>query len=42
MSVEGFKPNFALYVDGLSITMLGVVVGVRLPDPPVRVLVHAR
>ena len=28
MSVEGFKPNFALYVDGLSITMLGVVVGV--------------
>src|SRR5476651_2050741 len=28
MSVDGFKPNFALYVDGLSITMLGVVVGV--------------
>jgi hypothetical protein len=28
MSVEGFKPNFALYIDGLSITMLGVVVGV--------------
>src|SRR5471030_3093233 len=28
MSVEGFAPNFALYVDGLSITMLGVVVGV--------------
>jgi NADH-quinone oxidoreductase subunit L len=28
MSVDGFDPNFALYVDGLSITMLGVVVGV--------------
>ena len=28
MAVEGFKPNFALYIDGLSITMLGVVVGV--------------
>lgn len=28
MSVDGFEPNFALYVDGLSITMLGVVVGV--------------
>ena len=28
MSVDGFEPNFALYVDGLSVTMLGVVVGV--------------
>ncbi len=28
MSVEGFKPNFALHLDGLSVTMLGVVVGV--------------
>ena len=28
MSVDGFAPNFTLYVDGLSITMLGVVTGV--------------
>ncbi|MET1076540.1 MAG: NADH-quinone oxidoreductase subunit L [Pseudomonas sp.] len=28
MSVDGFAPNFALYLDGLSVTMLGVVVGV--------------
>eukprot|EP01030_Chromulinospumella_sphaerica_P009488 gene9488-9298_t len=28
MAVEGFTPNFALYLDGLSLTMLGVVVGV--------------
>ena len=28
MSVDGFEPNFTLYLDGLSITMLGVVVGV--------------
>jgi NADH-quinone oxidoreductase subunit L len=28
MAVEGFTPNFALYLDGLSVTMLGVVVGV--------------
>ncbi|MFO8212500.1 NADH-quinone oxidoreductase subunit L, partial [Pseudomonas aeruginosa] len=25
MSVDGFAPNFALYLDGLSVTMLGVV-----------------
>jgi NADH-quinone oxidoreductase subunit L len=28
MSVDGFEPNFTLYLDGLSVTMLGVVVGV--------------
>ncbi|MGV8842573.1 MAG: NADH-quinone oxidoreductase subunit L [Pseudomonas sp.] len=28
LSVDGFEPNFALYLDGLSLTMLGVVVGV--------------
>ena len=28
MAVDGFEPNFTLYLDGLSITMLGVVVGV--------------
>ena len=28
IAVEGFTPNFALYLDGLSVTMLGVVVGV--------------
>jgi NADH-quinone oxidoreductase subunit L len=28
MSVDGFAPSFTLYLDGLSITMLGVVVGV--------------
>ncbi|WP_263263835.1 NADH-quinone oxidoreductase subunit L [Pseudomonas sp. RIT-PI-S] len=28
MSVDGFKPSFTLYLDGLSLTMLGVVVGV--------------
>ena len=28
MAVDGFEPNFALYLDGLSVTMLGVVVGV--------------
>ena len=28
MSVDGLEPNFALYLDGLSVTMLGVVVGV--------------
>ncbi|QAX81780.1 NADH-quinone oxidoreductase subunit L [Candidatus Pseudomonas adelgestsugas] len=30
MSVAGFKPDFTLYLDGLSITMIGVVVGVGL------------
>ncbi|WP_371366465.1 NADH-quinone oxidoreductase subunit L [Pseudomonas sp. QL9] len=28
MNVAGFAPNFALYLDGLSVTMLGVVTGV--------------
>ncbi len=28
MSVEGFAPNFTLYLDGLAVTMLGVVTGV--------------
>ena len=28
MSVEGFAPSFTLYLDGLSLTMLGVVTGV--------------
>ena len=28
MAVDGFTPNFTLYVDGLSLTMLGVVTGV--------------
>ncbi|MCO7525042.1 NADH-quinone oxidoreductase subunit L [Pseudomonas asiatica] len=28
MSVDGFAPNFSLYLDGLSVTMLGVVTGV--------------
>ncbi|MGX5219493.1 NADH-quinone oxidoreductase subunit L [Pseudomonas segetis] len=28
MSVESFNPSFTLYLDGLSITMLGVVTGV--------------
>ncbi|MBB1606134.1 MULTISPECIES: NADH-quinone oxidoreductase subunit L [Pseudomonas] len=28
MNVDGFAPNFALYLDGLSVTMLGVVTGV--------------
>ncbi|WP_087499960.1 NADH-quinone oxidoreductase subunit L [Pseudomonas sp. SID14000] len=28
MSVDGFTPNFTLYLDGLSVTMLGVVTGV--------------
>ena len=28
MQVGDFKPNFTLYLDGLSVTMLGVVVGV--------------
>ncbi|AFO49966.1 MULTISPECIES: NADH-quinone oxidoreductase subunit L [Pseudomonas] len=28
MSVDGFAPNFTLYLDGLSVTMLGVVTGV--------------
>lgn len=28
MSVEGFAPSFTLYLDGLSVTMLGVVTGV--------------
>ncbi|MBO3274216.1 NADH-quinone oxidoreductase subunit L [Pseudomonas schmalbachii] len=28
IAVEGFTPNFALYLDGLSVTMLGVVTGV--------------
>ncbi|MBB3103672.1 NADH-quinone oxidoreductase subunit L [Azomonas macrocytogenes] len=28
MSVDGFTPKFALYLDGLSVTMLGVVTGV--------------
>ncbi|WP_213878678.1 NADH-quinone oxidoreductase subunit L [Pseudomonas sp. dw_358] len=28
MSVDGFEPNFTLYLDGLSVTMLGVVTGV--------------
>ncbi|HBX54029.1 NADH-quinone oxidoreductase subunit L [Pseudomonas sp. UBA2684] len=28
MSVEGFTPSFTLYLDGLSLTMLGVVTGV--------------
>ncbi len=28
MSVDGFAPNFALHLDGLSVTMLGVVTGV--------------
>jgi NADH-quinone oxidoreductase subunit L len=30
LSVDGFEPNFALYLDGPSLTMLGVVVGVGL------------
>ena len=28
MSVEGFAPSFTLHLDGLSLTMLGVVTGV--------------
>ncbi len=28
MSVDGFTPSFTLYLDGLSVTMLGVVTGV--------------
>lgn len=28
MSVDGFAPSFTLYLDGLSVTMLGVVTGV--------------
>ena len=28
MSVEGLAPSFTLYLDGLSLTMLGVVTGV--------------
>jgi len=28
MAVQGFSANFALYLDGLSVTMLGVVTGV--------------
>ena len=28
MSVGDFKPSFTLYLDGLAVTMLGVVVGV--------------
>jgi NADH-quinone oxidoreductase subunit L len=28
MDVGGFRPHFALYLDGLSVTMLGVVTGV--------------
>ncbi len=28
MNVAGFAPNFTLYLDGLSVTMLGVVTGV--------------
>lgn len=28
MNVEGLTPNFTLYLDGLSVTMLGVVTGV--------------
>ncbi|MBM7061764.1 NADH-quinone oxidoreductase subunit L [Pseudomonas sp. UL073] len=28
MSVEGFRPSFTLHLDGLSLTMLGVVTGV--------------
>ncbi|WPP01824.1 NADH-quinone oxidoreductase subunit L [Pseudomonas sp. HR96] len=28
MSVDGFEPNFTLYLDGLAVTMLGVVTGV--------------
>ncbi|HUS25522.1 MAG TPA: NADH-quinone oxidoreductase subunit L [Candidatus Binatia bacterium] len=28
MDVGGFAPNFALYLDGLSLTMLGVITGV--------------
>jgi NADH-quinone oxidoreductase subunit L len=28
MAVEGFAPSFTLYLDGLSLTMLGVVTGV--------------
>ncbi|AYC33124.1 NADH-quinone oxidoreductase subunit L [Pseudomonas cavernae] len=28
MAVEGFKPSFTLHLDGLSLTMLGVVTGV--------------
>lgn len=28
MSVDGLAPNFTLYLDGLSVTMLGVVTGV--------------
>jgi len=28
MSVDGFEPNFTLYLDGLSVTMMGVVTGV--------------
>ena len=28
LAVEGFTPSFTLYLDGLSVTMLGVVVGV--------------
>ena len=28
MSVDGFAPSFTLYLDGLSLTMLGVVTGV--------------
>ena len=28
MSVDGFAPTFTLYLDGLSVTMLGVVTGV--------------
>ncbi|SEJ07632.1 NADH dehydrogenase subunit L [Azotobacter beijerinckii] len=30
MSVGGFAPSFTLYLDGLSVTMLGVVTGVGL------------
>jgi len=28
MNVDGFAPSFTLYLDGLSLTMLGVVTGV--------------
>ncbi|XPE50898.1 proton-conducting transporter membrane subunit [Shigella flexneri] len=39
--ITGALNHFPLALDGLSLTMLGVVTG-GVPSPPVRLLVHAR
>ena len=42
LSVGDFTPKFGLYLDGLSVTMMGVITGVGFFDSSVCQLVYER